>query len=201
MITPERYQQITGDHTSADAEVNRCIADAVAELEEYLDRPLAEAERTESMRPDRHGNLWPRATPIIEAEGYEIDGLALVGSSPFGPGWDFLDPSTGVEVTYTGGWADQTAEDFDAEADNQLPFCIVRDLAWAAYRLARPSLAAQATTVPTGANSVRLGDAAVTFGPGGASATGDSRGWWSPRTRGYRYAPVHAGPTIHRVGI
>lgn len=182
MITVERYQAITGDTSTDDEIVQQAIDDATAELEEYLDRPLVEAERTETLRPDRRGRLWPRATPLVSAEGYEIDGLALTGAAPFGSIGSPFDPATGVEVTYTGGWA--TADD--------LPICIQRDLAMVAYRFAHPAAGMAALSeVPAGASSVRLGDAAVTFGPGGAGAAGaGSSAFWSRQTKGYRYVRV-----------
>lgn len=182
MISVERYRAITGDDDTAASAVEEFVAEAQDMLEDCLDRPLESAERTESMRPDRHGNLWPKATPITDGGDYTVDGLALVGGSPFWGG--IIDPTTSVSVTYTGGWTDET-----------LPKCIERDLAMAAYRLGHPP-ALGTSEYPEGATSVRLGDAAVTFGPGGAGAvgTGDSDGWWSKRTRSYRYASVHSGP-------
>lgn len=184
LLTVARYEAITGDETAENP--TAAIAEAVELLEDYLDRPLELAERTETLRPDRRGRLWPRATPITDGGDYEIDGLALVGASPFGPALGFVDPATSLSVTYTGGWTAST-----------LPACIGRDLAWAAYRLSHPPDLAAATAYPEGATSVRLGDAAVTFGPGGAGAvgTGDTTGWWSKRTRAYRYAPIHTGPS------
>lgn len=182
MITAIRYAEITGDGTSAASAVSARIEEAVELLEDYLDRPLASAERTEQIRPDRHGHLWPKATPITAAEGYEIDGYMLRGPGPFGLGWP-LDPLTTVEVTYTGGWTTDT-----------LPAGIERDLAWAAYRLLHPSSPAL-SDAPANATSVRLGDAAVTFkGTAGDVALGDTDSWWSKRTRSYRYVPVHTGP-------
>lgn len=201
MISVTRYRQITGDHGSTDAEVTRCVADAVDLLEEVLDRPLASAERTENMRPDRLGRLWPRATPIAEADTYEIDGLALTGASPFGPAVGFLDPSTFLAVTYTGGWTDERPEEYDPEdaANVPLPYCIARDLAWAAYRLAHPEGAQTATGFPAGATSVRLGDASVSFGAAGPATAGDTSAWWTKATKGYRYAPIHSGPDAYAV--
>jgi len=187
MISAARYAEITGDEASAASAVTARVEEAQELLEEYLDRPLESLERTEAMRPDRHGRLWPRATPIEEADGYEVDGLALTGASPFGPAVGFLDPETTIDVTYTGGWTADT-----------LPGCIERDLAYAAHRLLHPPSASGATSVPTGATSVHLGDAGVGYGPGGAPAAGSTDSWWSRRTRSYRYAPIHTGP--ERIG-
>lgn len=200
MIGVTRYQQITGDFVSTDAEVERCIADAVQQLEEYLDRPLALAERTENMRPDRRGRLWPKAVPITEADGYEIDGHALTGALPFGPAVGFIDPQSFLPVTYTGGWVDESPDDWDPEVTPRtLPYCIARDLAWAAHRLAHPAGTSTATGFPAGATSVHLGDASVGFGAAGPVAVQDTSSWWSKQTRGYRYAPVHTGPDAHVV--
>lgn len=184
MISVERYRVITGDDESAASAVSARIEEAQEMLEEYLDRPLDSDERTESLRPDRHGRLWPRATPITDGGDYEVNGLALVGGTPFTFG--LVDPTTSVAVTYTGGWTADT-----------LPSAIERDLAFAAYRLGHVATLGS-TEYPEGAVSVRLGDAAVQFGPGGAGAvgTGDSDTWWSRRTRSYRYAPIHTGPDV-----
>src|SRR5690606_23749562 len=129
---------------------------AVELLEDYLGRPVELAERTEAMRPDRDGWLWPKATPITDAGDYDIEGYGLVGSH-WGGG-SIIDPAITVEVTYTGGWTDET-----------LPACIARDLAFAAWRLANPTL--PTADVAANATSVRLGDAAITFqgGAGGVA--------------------------------
>lgn len=200
MITAVRYAAITGDTDTAASAVEEAVVEAVELLEEELGRPLANAERTESMRPDRQGRLWPRATPITDSGDYETEGLALL-SAPFG--WpSIVNPTGTVSVTYTGGWADPTADGFDPDGDNPptLPQCIQRDLAWAAYRLLHP-VAPGASVAPAGATSLRLGDAAVTYGPDGApdGIGGDTCTWWSTRTRHYRYAPV--GTAVERVGV
>lgn len=197
MIRVDRYRQITGDFASTDAEVERCITDAVELLEGYLDRPLAEAERAENMRPDRRGRLWPKATPILEADGFEIDGISLTGTAPFGPLASFIDPTSFITVTYTGGWTDERPDDWTAGVTPVLPYCIARDLAFAANRMANPAGVTTATGFPAGATSVRLGDAAVTFGTSGPGAAQDTTSWWSRQTKGYRDAPVHAGPDAH----
>lgn len=189
MITHERYIQITGDTTTTEAKAERCIADAVEALEDYLDRPLPEAERTETMRPDRNGRLWPKATPIIEADDYTIEGIGLAGT--FGPAVDFFTGSVAVEVVYTGGWADPRDEDYDPTATNQLPACIERDLAWAAFKLAHPSATREMALTRDDATSVRLGDAAVTLS-GSAGSPSDLDGCWSKRTRSHRWAPIHS---------
>jgi hypothetical protein len=197
MISVDRYRQITGDFTSADAEITRCVTDATADLEEYLDRPLAYGERTEGMRPDSHGRLWPKATPLVSAEGYELDGLAIVGAAPFGVLASFIDPTNVITVTYVGGWLDPRDEE---SAGETLPQCIQQDIAWAAHRHAHPQGLSSQVGLPAGATSVRLGDAAVTYGAGGARAVQDTSSWWSKRTKGYRWAPVHSRNDRH-VGV
>lgn len=197
MIQADRYRQITGDFASTDAEVERCITDATELLEGYLNRPLALLERTEEMRPDRRGRLWPKATPITESASYEIDGLALTGTAPFGPLASFIDPVSFITVEYTGGWQDERAVDWVPGATPALPYCIARDIAFAANRMANPAGVTTATGFPAGATSVRLGDAAVTFGTQGPGAAQDTSSWWSRTTRGYRYMPVHSGPDAH----
>lgn len=182
MIDANRYRQITGDHTSTDAEIDRCVTDAQALLEEYLGRPLQLAERTEAIVPDRNGMLWPRVTPIVEAEGWTIDGLGLVGTAVW------FGALATTDVTYRGGWERPDAEDPEGPV---LPTCIQRDLAGAAYRLAHPQISTVAGIIP-GAESVRLGDAAVTGKHlGGAE---DTNGWWSRQTRAYRHTSIGTRP-------
>lgn len=183
MISVARYRSLTGDTASVTDDVEDAIVDAQALLEEFLGRPLEVAERTESMRFDRGGTLWPKATPLLEAEGWTIAGLGLTGTRV---GWFW--GTDAIDVTYTGGWASPDDVDPDAEV---LPTCLQRDIAMAAFRLLHPQIATQVQIIP-GADSVRLGDAAVS---GKGLAGGESTdSWWSRRTRGYRYAPVSTHP-------
>lgn len=184
MITYARYVEVTGDSVTASARVEDAIEEASQDLAEVLDRPLAFGEFTETLYPDRHGRLWPKAVPIFEvADGYEIDGLAVVGSAPFGSPLAWVGHVSTVSLTYTGGWDD--ARDPDPDAPD-LPQCIQRDIAWAAYKITHPNEGI--AEVPAGVTSARLGDAALTWGVGGAPGAGDhSRSWWSKRTRSYRW--------------
>jgi hypothetical protein len=176
ILTVDSYRSITGDTTTAASAVSARIEEAIELLEDYLDRPLESDERTESLRPDRHGRLWPRATPITDGGTYEVDGLALIGTLPWPRG--FIDSTTAIEVTYTGGWTEAT-----------LPPSIARDLAYVAYKLEHPP-ALGVSDYPEGATSVRLG------GASSSTVAGSTDSWWSRRTRSYRYAPIHTGPDV-----
>ena len=177
LVTVDRYRAITGDQATEGATVTARIERAVELLEDALDRPLASTERTERLYATRDGRLWPRATPITAAPGWEIDADAMSLYGVFGPVWPGLDGS--VSATYTGGWVERTA---NPSATNRLPACIEEDLAFAARQLGQTAQ----PPIPAGATSVALGDARVTFGPRGApmSRTGIR---WSARTLGYRY--------------
>jgi len=183
LVTVARYRLITGDTTSLAASVVDAIALAEELLADALCRPLASAERTEKMWPDAEGRLWPSATPITAAGSYTIDGNGLIGV--FGPGWP--DTTGAVSVVYTGGWVERTA---NPGAANALPTCIEADLAWVAKSLVAPD--ASATQYPAGATSVRLGDAAVTFGPDGPPRPGVASVRWSRPTLRYRYHTVRS---------
>lgn len=178
LVTVARYRVITGDETSGASAVSDAILDATAMLEEELGRPLEEAERIEAMRPAANGRLYPLATPIESvAGGYTIDGSTLFSGPFYGP---YPDPITGtsvVTVTYTGGYVERTA---NPTAANRLPVHVERDIAVAARRLlSTPVLSA----VPSGATSVRLGDAAVTFGDDNPDGGGEAQiGGWSAMT-------------------
>lgn len=196
MLSEDRYRRHTGDTSSDAGAIEEMVPDAVRELEEALGRPVEEAERTERMWADQRGRLWPKATPIIEAEGYTIDGLALRGGDtgavygqwPIDLGGSGI--PDGVDVTYTGGWVahpDVIGE--DGLPANVLPLSIERDLAFAVYRMLHPS--AVFVAAPAGAGSIQVGDVAVA-GAGGKplGQANDTSTWWSRRTLGYRYAPI-----------
>lgn len=175
LVTYVRYVAITGDTSTASADVADALADAQELLENELCRQLDSKERTERLRiypADGYfpgGRVHPTVTPVTAAEDYTIlDDGTLTGASPQSGVFDF-DAEPYAEVTYTGGFTPGT-----------VPACIERDIAWCAYRLVRP---AEAAAVPAGAASVRLGDAGVSFGPGGAPAGAVT---WSPRSLRYR---------------
>lgn len=172
VITIARYRAITGDTASQAVAASAAIEAAEDLLADALGRELESAERTETLWPTRDGYVWPSCTPITAATGYTIDGDGLTGV--LGPGWP--DSTGSVEVTYTGGWVERTA---NPTAAHRLPSYIERDLAFAAQALLAPS----PSTYPVGAVSVRLGDAAVTFGPDGAPRPGDTVRWSRPTLR------------------
>lgn len=176
LITVATYRAITGDTATPATTVSALVEQAEELLADALDRPLDEASRTEKLLPTRDGWVWPRATPIMSVAGeWTIDGEGLWGA--FGPGWPDL---TGrVEVTSTGGWVERTAH---PTATNRLPAVIERDLAVVVHQLATTDTA----DYPAGATSVRLGDAAVTFGADGAPRPG-AQVRWSRSTLAYRY--------------
>jgi len=175
LVTEDRYRAITGDQASDSVSVTAAIESAEDLLADELGRELASAERTETLWPTRDGYVWPSCVPITVATGYEIDGDGLTGV--LGPGWP--DSTGSVEVTYTGGWVERTA---NPTAAHRLPSYIERDLAFAAQSLLDPSPSAY----PVGATSVRLGDAAVTFGSDGAPRRGGDV-HWSRATLRHRY--------------
>lgn len=188
LVTVARYRAITGDETSVASAVEERITDATARLEERLDRPLAEAERSEAMYPGRDGRVYPHAIPITAAAGYTIDGYSLRGGwwSLAAPIDDPLGTQIPPVITYTGGWVERTA---NPTATNRLPVCIEEDLAWAAYALLHPATI-DASVVPVGATSVRLGDAAIGYGPKGAPRPNHSGIVWSAATLAWRYRRV-----------
>lgn len=179
LVTVARYRAITGDTATADVAVTARMEDAEDLLIDALGRELASEERTERMWPDRGGWLWPKCTPITAATGYTIDGHGLIGV--FGPAWP--DETGAVDVVYTGGWVERSANPLAA---NRLPVYIEHDLAWATYALINPDT--NVTGYPAGAVSVRLGDAAVTFGPDGPPRPGTAAVKWSRRTLRHRHS-------------
>lgn len=194
LVLASRYASITGDSDSAALDVEAALVDAVEQLEDRLGRPLGEAVRTESIRPAPDGMLWPKAVPLVTApDGYTIDGFGLTGGTTFGSPWStpLGLTSTAVAVTYTGGWVERSS---NPSAPNRLPTYIERDLCFAAYRLLHPPSIIPASDIPAGATSARVGDVAVTWGPGGAPGGGAADdvldGVWSAATLAWRHAPV-----------
>lgn len=185
LVTVATYRQTTGDHETDAVTVSALIEQAQEDLADALDRPIEHGSYTETLHPTRDGYLWPKATPITDAGDYRIDGLGLRGRFLGILGDSILDGGgCGVSVTYDGGWVERTANPTEA---NRLPKCIETDLCWAAHA-AREQTATSA--VPTGARSVSLGDASITFGPDGAPRPSDTRVTWSRRTLGYRHRVI-----------
>lgn len=153
IVTVARYRAITGDSATADATVSAKLELAQEMLEDVLGRSLEHGTYTETLWPTRDGYVWPSVVPITGPGSYTLDGDGLVGV--FGPAWPNLSGS--VEVTYSGGWVEPSA---NPTAANRLPFCIETDLALAAQTLLS---AGTASDFPAGAKSVTLGDASVTF--------------------------------------
>lgn len=186
LVTVARYRAITGDDVTPSALVEGRLDEAAELLEEALGRPLAAVERTEKIVPTRDGRLWPRCTPIVAADGYDIDGHALLPSA-----LTFYDPTlrtSQVTVTYTGGWVERTA---NPNADNRLPVCIERDLAWVAKALGATDASGLVAGLPPGAKSVALGDLSITFATSSDTVDPSTMGIrWSARTLSYRHVRV-----------
>lgn len=146
----ERYRVITGDTTSAATAVEVAIADAQNLLADELRRGIENDERTERLKVDAAGRVYPSTTPITDPGDYTLVGdSALDGASPSGGPFLTVPADTYADVTYTGGWTDET-----------VPACVERDLAWAAAAVVNPGAVSR---IPAGSISVSLGDASVTF--------------------------------------
>lgn len=185
VLSVARYRVLTEDDETSAALVEARIAEAEELLAEALCRPLAYGTRTERCYLDRAGWAWPQARPIASVVGYTVDGHGV--PSVRRNGSDLLiDACSGyADLVYVGGW---DAVDADpAHAGHEIPRTVEADLAacalWLGGRAAR--LAASVDT-PDGASSVRVGDVAVSYGPGGAPAPGESY-QWSKATLRHRY--------------
>lgn len=190
IVTVSTYRTVTGDTATLDVTVSAHLEDAQERLEEALDRPLAAIERVEVLIPRRDGSLSPRNVPLqAVSDGWVIDGDRLIARWPWpgGPTQLAWYPALGPTITYTGGWVERTA---NPSATNRLPSCISDDICWTAYRLLHPIDPAATASIMPGATSVQLGDAMVSFGPGGAPKAGGSALsaiCWSAQTMRYRY--------------
>lgn len=159
LVTPARYIAITRDTNTSAEDIAAELAAAQELVEAETGRPVESAERTERMRirygrSFPGGRVYPAATPVTVAADHTIVGTtALDGASPDAGIFDRTDEDYAT-VTYTGGYTAET-----------VPADLERVIARAAYRLLNADL-----SLPVGATSVRLGDAAVTYD--GATSAG-----------------------------
>lgn len=179
LVTVSRYRDITGDDSSASADVEDGLVDAQALLEEELRRPLETDTRTERCRvfaEARGPAMYPSATPVTsvsDPSGATIVGHAVLGGTfAEAPPYFLTDPDAFSSITYVGGY-DPAAVTGDAD---YLPVTLQRAIAWAAKALIDPDSFAP---VPAGATSASVGDVSLTWGPGGSPAQGEVR--FSPR--------------------
>lgn len=184
LVTVERYRVITGDTSTAASAASAAIEDATDMLAERLGRPgaLKAEERTEAVRVGPTGLLRPLAVPVTVCAGYTFDTAAVYGASPDSVSViGFADnlPRT-VALTYTGGFVERTANPTDPA---RLPEHMERDLALAARAIVS---GVGDTAAPAGAVSVSLGDASVSYGPGGPPAGAEAGISWSRQTLAWR---------------
>lgn len=171
LVTVERYRVLTGDTTTAASAASAAIEDATDLLADALGRPgaLKSAERTETMHVGDSGRLRPLAVPVTACADLEHDTAQMYGASPDTTafrGYFGDDLPRTLEVTYTGGFVERTA---NPGAANALPAAMEADIARAAYGLVHPTIG----SVPVGAQSVSVGDVSVSWGASGAPSGAD----------------------------
>lgn len=163
-VTVAGYRLQTGDHTSDGVAVTGALVEAEDMLVEELRRHLALESREDTFHIYPDGRIYPDAWPIVSNTGnLVIEGRALLGATADVTTFVgyFPDcPPNRATVTWTGGYDDGTNS-------QRLPVT----LRHAIYDLAR-ALVTDASPIPVGALSASVGDASVTFGPGG-SGSGD----------------------------
>lgn len=173
LVSYARYVTLTGDTTSASAAAVEALSNAQEMLEDELGRiGLLEDDGQDKVERLRlyddsvlGGVVYPTAVPITDPGDYTESGASLSTVGPDGGPFAFTAPSIRyATVTYRGGYTAAT-----------VPAYMARDLAFAAYQLVNNQALAM---VPAGANSVRLGDAAIGFAQptaGGSIGVGWSR--------------------------
>jgi hypothetical protein len=165
LVTVGQYRTITLDTTSSDVAISGALIEAQTMVEEYLGRQLTSRQRTEVLLIDRTGRVRPSAVPITSVSvpvGATIDRFTITDVDPDETPSPFFwtDPVTWgswqprATVTYVGGFTSAT-----------LPATIRRRIAVEAWSLLHPS---DLSAVASGAQSVSVGDASITFGAGGA---------------------------------
>jgi hypothetical protein len=174
LVDVPTYQRITGDTTTASGTVTAALTDAQAAVEDALRRRgfLEWGTYTETLRIYNmeqtllfiSGLAYPTATPITAVLSPTV--TTFSGSEIRGISGTVIDLVTDLynefplqTVTYQGGYTSSTA-----------PYVILRAIALAARELVREPVQAG-----TGAQSVRVGDLAVTYaGPQTPSAALDA---------------------------
>lgn len=182
LLATETYRAITGDTASTAGAVASAASAAQDLLEEDLNRVgyFESAERSEVCLLAPDGTLYPTATPITAVTGgYEVVDNVVYGAVPDTAAFTGLIDATvspkRATVTYTGGYTQASC-----------PEHVLRDLAWVTYAILNKTAAQQATAGTVQAQSVRLGDVAVTYGAGGAESATDVIVEWSRSTRKLR---------------
>jgi hypothetical protein len=162
IVSVARYQTFTLDTTSSSASVTGALVIAQDLVEEYLDRWLESASRTETLTIKGDGRVYPRAIPVTSPpSGAETDfhGRAIRGVTwDTGPVFELSDvPNRVSTITYTGGYlayADPLATD-----DTRIPVTIERAIA----HVARGLITSGPDGAPPGAKAVSVGDVSVQF--------------------------------------
>lgn len=182
ILTHTYYQRITGDTTTPEGAFATAASSAQELLEDDLSRVglLELGERTEQCEVLGTGQLFPAAVPVVSVTGDPtvVDDV-VYGATPDAnvlSGWFPGGEPRHASVTYVGG--------FDASS---APEHMLRDLAFVTYAILRPSVMVGMVAIPAGAQSVQVGDVAVSYGPGGAGGGASVAGVrWSPATWRHR---------------
>jgi hypothetical protein len=184
LVTFQQYVTLTGDDCASEYQVSARVERAVSALEERLNgRILTAGEYTETLQVGHDARVYPHAYPVTSVPvdaSYQIDPLSNAALR-----WVFPSDITfnwpediglhgepyWASVTYTGGYTADT-----------LPV----ELGDAIVGLAR-SYGSQLSAQLVGATSVRLGDAAVTYGSSGLSGLDARAPGLGDTIRRYRY--------------
>lgn len=186
LLNSTLYKNVTGDDTTP----NFTQYDAgQARVEAFLRRPIEQVERTERCRVYPDGAVYPAATPILSADGWTIDGPALLSAGADGfrspwqsPGFTLVEGISRagyVDVTYTGGWTTDT-----------VPQPVVDALAWETYRYVHPDETPNPVTgsdPAAGATALANGDVSASYGrgrPGDPSGDGSGVMNWTANLLG-----------------
>lgn len=170
LVSFARFQELTGDTTSASATVEAALDLAVDLVEEALDRFLEEGTYTEwlPVHLARGREVWPNGATRCYPSAYPVSAVTspsgaslLAGSDRIIQGVGLattpasLDdlPLTHVQVTYTGGYTAAT-----------LPKGLERIIVLVARAIVAEY--AGSTPLPGGVTGLKLGDAQVTFTSG-----------------------------------
>lgn len=158
LVSVYTYRLVTSDTVSGVSAVAEALDDALALIEERLDRTLPHGVHTETLRVSSTGMVYPKASPVtavsipaVSASSIQGAGV-LVGLVDLYPVVNWSDATPAVAtVTYEGGYTID-----GATGTTKLPVKLRNAICRTAYNALH---AAPLVGVPAGATSVHVGDA------------------------------------------
>lgn len=167
LISEQTYRTLTGDLRSSVGDVTLALNVAQGLVETRLGRGLSAGSHTETLTVYQDSTVYPSVTPLTAGQDGYVDSVTLrLGTNSSWPadGWPAYGSERRATVTYTGGYADDTAP---------------QDLAMAICLVAKNYMTPSGSSAVAGAKSISTGDVSITYAD---TADGNSNwpaGAWS----------------------